>query len=279
MSHSAPTPRAPTARRLAALTLAPLALVGLVAACGLGGLEHDRMIVATLVSVPALVAPGGQEIAPAGAAADLFWGQKAPGANPLVVPSEGLPGATARVERTPTGAAAEALLLADQGDGHYVGTSADAPALAFAAGDSLLARVVSGGESFSVGPVVAPPADPPLGLPVPGVDAPHPLGEHLPVSRAGALPAFVTVFELGAGGPVQTWTNLPAGVTGLLNVAFNPSPWEVETYTIPGDKAFPRAGSYAVVITAVARGETADPLYSGSSLYVGAGAGAVVVVQ
>ena len=105
------------------------------------------------------------------------------------------------------------------------------------------------------------------------------MGTDLVVSRTGEETAFISVFEIGAGGVQETWSNRPDDVQALLSMVIDPSPYKAPEFVVPGQEAFPRPGAYAVVLTVVERGVAGPELFAASSVFVGAGEAAPLEVQ
>jgi hypothetical protein len=90
--------------------------------------------------------------------------------------------------------------------------------------------------------------------------------------------AFVTVASY-ANPQQATWTNAPTTATGLLRLAIDDSVWRTGTVEIPGT-AFPTAGPYVVVLTALERGPVPErKLFSGSTVLIGSGVSGLFVAQ
>ncbi len=242
-------------------------------------IDSERMIVGTVLRTPPLDGPGGMPVQEGVTAAQVFWGEKEPGVDALTVPPVGIPGATVRLGILGTSGYTEVALMG-QGDGNYLGTSVDLPDLVYEVGASYRVIVEDDRpDPWEIPDVVAPASQPPLGVPQPGVDPPHPVGTDLMVSRTGDETAFVSVFEITAGGVEETWSNRPEDVQALLTMVIDPSPYQAAQFVVPGQEAFPRPGFYAVVLTVVERGVGGPELFAASSVFVGAGEAAPVEVQ
>jgi hypothetical protein len=90
--------------------------------------------------------------------------------------------------------------------------------------------------------------------------------------------AFVTVADVMK--PQQaTWTDSPTDASGILHLAIDDSAWRSPTVVIPGS-AFPAAGAYVIVFTAVERGSVdTRKLFSGSAVLIGSGVAGVVAAR
>jgi hypothetical protein len=90
--------------------------------------------------------------------------------------------------------------------------------------------------------------------------------------------AFVSIGSY-ANPNQPTWTNAPTSATQILRLAIDDSIWRTGTVEIPGS-AFPTAGPYVVVLTAVERGPVPErSLFSGSTVLIGSGVSGLFVAQ
>ncbi|RMG21679.1 MAG: hypothetical protein D6729_00245 [Deltaproteobacteria bacterium] len=260
--------------------LSPWLLLLLLCGCELvSTVNAERMIVGTVLRTPPLTGADGTVVQEGLTGANVFWGEKEPGVDALTVPPVGIPGANVRVGILSSSGYAE-VALTGQGDGNYRITSAEAPDLVYEVGASY--RVVvedDRPEPWEIPDVEAPASEQPAGVPVPGVDPPHPAQTDLVVSRFGQDTAFLSVYRVTESGVDETWSNRPSDVQGLLAMVVDPSEWKATEFTVPGQSAFPQPGFYAVVLTTVERGVAGPDLFAASSLFVGAGEVAPLEVQ
>jgi hypothetical protein len=246
-------------------------------ACDLGATVSDLVTGGTathLAAVTMLQAPPipGTNAVPV-TAMRLFFGTRPIGD----VGFHAINGATVTITDGASGMTATAD---GEGSGLYTSSSTSG-GVGYDVGATYTFTIGSAGDSF-VAMGTAPPAEQVASFAAPisvNVNQSYVLVRTDPPDSTGTRPiAFVTVAPV-SDAQHDSWTNAPTNATGLLHLALDDSIWRQSAVIIPGS-AFPSAGNYVIVLTAVQRGSVTErKLFSGSTVLIGSGVAGLAVAQ
>ena len=281
-------------RTRALLAALPLAVLGVWGCNLVDSVQADKVLAGTVIAtpetdlkfllpdasyalpfdsgVPIPLPDGGLPIStkvPAQTVAAIFFGQRAPD---YTSQPKGIAGASVTMSID-----GKTFTLADQGAGAYGLTSQDDATFLYKDDADVKLTVVSAGTTYTAS-VKAPPKEV-----ISQFAAVEPWPLEQPANTSLQLTrsdtdnvAFTTVIEVNQNTKLTdlnsipaTFTDVPSTALDLLDLVANDSQWKRKVVTLPA-KSFPTASSYyAVLITAVKRGETSTNLFTASALLVG----------
>jgi hypothetical protein len=230
---------------------------------------NDRVAVGTVLQAPSINVDGVPVLSEL-TVANVFVGQRGPGADILLVPPDPLVGA--RVTLTMIDDSVIDVSLPHLEEGMYMTTSSDDATLEYRTGAQYRTTIVEGGITYEMDVERAPAPEEPQGIP----DV-HGLNQPLVVTWTPRRTGLVEVYRITAGGAVQTFTNRPADIRELVHLALQREP-EDPRVEIPGT-AFQSRGTYVAVLFVMRRGFPDSGLFAGSTLMVGAGESRVFQVD
>lgn len=257
--------------------LVPVAVLAVLAGCGpLSQLASTKLAVGTVLATPRLVDSSGNTVAKPIVVADVFYGERQNGVVSTTPPT-GIPGATVTEHVFDDVAnTVKDVPLDDQQNGHYQADSSTTPDLGPYDPQAEYRTDITDDKPS---PYVCDASQVPAPETPQGVPSTQPVQVDLTVSRTGADTAFVSVVRFGATAPVETWTNRPKTPLDVLAAVADPTAFQAASFTIPGNQAFPTAGTYAVILTTVTRAVPGPSLDPTSGVFVGAGSAATLKVQ
>lgn len=256
-----------------------LLVAGAVALSGcdvIGQVTMDKLAVGTVIATPEIDRPDGTKVQDPVVVADVFYGERQPGVLPSTPPT-GIPGATVKeVIFDDIANKLTNVALDDQQDGTYTADSVASPELSPYQPQAEYRTEI---EDDKPTPYVLTASQAPAAEAPGGVPQTQPSGVDLDVTRTGTDTAFLSVLELTASGPTETWSNRPKTPVDLLTLIADPTAWQAASFKIPGQQAFPEAGDYVVVLTTVTRAVPDASLFATSGVFVGASSAVPLTVQ